>query len=71
MKLRRGSSYGHMWGTVGSRLTPGSPLGQRTSEIPDPEPENPEKPVPHYFALLQPNQGSYRHGRGTHGLGLT
>ena len=33
-----------MWGTVGSGLTPGTPLGRRTSEIPDPEPENPEKP---------------------------
>ena len=32
-----------MWGTVGSGLTPGTPLGRRTSEIPDPEPENPEK----------------------------
>ena len=74
MNLRKGSRYGHMWGIVGSGLTPGTPLGRRTSEIPDPEqenPEKPEKPVPPYFALLRPNQGTYRHGRGTHELDLT
>ena len=74
MNLRKGSRYGHIWGTVGSGLTPGTPLGRRTLEIPDPEPENPEKngiPVPPYFALLRLNQGTYRHGRGTHGSGLT
>ena len=65
---------GHIWGTIGSRLTPGSCPDRRTPEIPDPEPgnpEKPEKPAPLYFVLLQPNQGTYRHGRGTHGSGLT
>ena len=33
MNLRKGSRYGHMWGTVGSGLTPGTPLGRRTPEI--------------------------------------
>ena len=45
-----------------------------TQKIPDPDqenPENPEKPVATRFALLRPNQGTYRHGRGTHGSGLT
>ena len=72
--LGRGSRYDQVWGTVRSGLTPGSPLGRRTSEIPDPEPENPEKlekPVPPYFAPLRPNQGTYRHCRGIHGSGLT
>ena len=32
-----------MWGTVGSGLTPGSRPDGLTPEIPDPEPENPEK----------------------------
>ena len=55
-----------MWGTVGSGLTPGTPLGRRTSEIPDPEPEipdpepeildpepeNPEKPENRFRPLL-------------------
>ena len=47
-----------MWGTVGSGLTPGSRPDGRTPEIPDPEPENPEKPenpFPARFALLRPN----------------
>ena len=74
VKRRRGRRYGLARGTIGSGLTPGTPLGRRTSEIPDPEPENPEKPekpVPPYFALLRPNQGTYRNGRGTNGLELT
>ena len=33
-----------MGGTVGSGLTPGSRPDGSTSEIPDLEPENPEKP---------------------------
>ena len=44
-----------MGGTVGSGLTPGSRLDGRTPEIPDPDPEIPEKPeilVPARFALL-------------------
>ena len=64
----------NIWGIVGSGLTSGSPLGRRTSEIPDPETENPEKPeklFPARFALLRLNQGTYRHGRGIHGSGLT
>ena len=43
MKRMRGRRYGLARGTVGSGLTPGTPLGRRPSEIPDPEPENPEK----------------------------
>ena len=72
--FRSQGSYGHIWGTIGSGLTPGSRPDGRTPEIPDPEPENPEKPenpFPARFALLRPNQGTYRHGRGTHGSGLT
>ena len=45
-----------------------------TQKIPDPDPENPEnpeKPVATRFALLRLNQGTYRHGRGTHRWGLT
>ena len=45
-----------------------------TQKIPDPDPgnpENPEKPVATSFALLRPNQGTYRHGRGTQRSGLT
>ena len=64
----------HKWGTVGSGLTPGSRPDGRTPEIPDPDPENPEKlekPDPPYFALLWPSQGTFRNGRGTHGSGLT
>ena len=34
MNLRQGSNYGQVWGTVGSGLTQGSPLGRRTPEIP-------------------------------------
>ena len=60
-----------MWGTVGSGLTPGSPPDGRTPEIPETDPEKPENPFPARFALLLPNQGTYRHGRGTHGSGLT
>ena len=48
-----------MWGTVGSGLTPGTRPDGRTPEIPDPEPENPEKPenpFPARFALLRPNR---------------
>ena len=41
-----------------------------SQKIPDPGPENPEKPVAARFALLRLNQGTYRHGRGTHGIGL-
>ena len=33
-----------MWGTVGSGLTQGSRPDGSTPEIPDPDPENPEKP---------------------------
>ena len=63
-----------MWGTVGSGLTPGSRPDGRIRTDPFPEPENPEKPenpFPARFALLRPNQGTYRHGRGIHGSGLT
>ena len=63
-----------MWGTVGSGLTPGSRLDEQFPENPDPEPENPEKPenpFPARFALSRPSQGTYRHGRGIHGSGLT
>ena len=52
--LRRGGSYSQARGTVGSGLTPGSRLGRRTPEIPDPEPEirkKPENPFPARFAL--------------------
>ena len=42
--LRRGSSYGQARGTVGSGLTPGSPLGRRTPEIPENSGQNQEKP---------------------------
>ena len=66
--------WGPMWGTVGSGLTPGSrPDGRNwTHPFPDPEnPEKPENPFPARFALLRPNQGTYRHGRGIHGSGLT
>ena len=35
---------GHIWGTIGSVLTPGSILDRRRSGFPDPDPENPEKP---------------------------
>ena len=44
------------------------------SAFPVPDPENPEKPEKHVsvrFASLRLNQGSYRHGRGIHGSGLT
>ena len=41
-----------MWGTDGSRLNPGTPLGWQTSEIPEPEPENPEKPKNPFAAHL-------------------
>ena len=70
----RHGTYDPMWGTDGSVLTPGTGPDGRTPKIPDRDPENPEKPekpVPPYFALSRPNQGTYRHGRGTHGSGLT
>ena len=60
-----------MWGTVGSGLTPGSPPDGWTREIPEPDPEKSENPFPARFALLRLNHGTYRHGRGTHGSGLT
>ena len=55
-----------MRGMVGSGLTPGTRPDGRTPEIPDPDPENPEKqenPFPARFALLRPNQGTYGHAR--------
>ena len=42
--FRRGGRYGHARGTVGSGLTPGSPLGRRTLEIPEISGKNPENP---------------------------
>ena len=69
--------YRHGRGTHGSGLTPGSLPGVHFSGIPVPDPENPEnpekpeKPVATRFALLRPNQDTYRHGRGTHRSGLT
>ena len=72
--------WGPMWGTVGSGLTPGTRPDGRTGTEPVPDPENPEnlenpekleKVLPARFALSRPNQGTYRHGRGTHRLGLT
>ena len=63
-----------MSGTVGSGMTPGSGPDGSTPEIPNPALENPgkiENPFPARFALSRPNQGTYRHGRGIHGSGLT
>ena len=63
-----------MWGTVGSGLSPGSHPDGWTGPEPVLDPENPEKTeklVPARFAPLRPNQGTYRHGTGTHELGLT
>ena len=43
MNLGRQQGWGHMWGTIGSVLTPGSILDRRRSGFPDLDPENPEK----------------------------
>ena len=50
--------YGHMGGTVGSGLTPGSRQGRRKPEKTGSgsgNPGKPEKPFPARFALLRPN----------------
>ena len=63
-------SQGYRWVQADLRITPG-PADLENSESGTGKSGKPEKPFPPYFALLQPNQGSYRHGRGTHGSGLT
>ena len=60
-----------MWGTVDSGQALGSRPDGRTPEIADPESQNQENPFPARFALSRPNQGTYRHGRGIYGSGLT
>ena len=64
-------SQGYRWVGLDPRITPGpADLGKK----PDPDPEirkKPENLFPARFALLRPNQGTYRHGRGIHGSGLT
>ena len=74
MNLRIQGCLDPMRGTVGSVLTPGTRLDGQNPENPDPDPEirkKPENLFPARFALLRPNQGTYRHGRGIHGSDLT
>ena len=68
MNLRRGSGYGQVRGTVGSGLTPGSRPDGHTPVNSGIQLEN---PFSARFALIWPNQGTYRHGRGTYKSGLT
>ena len=67
-------AYGHydpMWGTNGSVLTPGTRRDGRKNPEPVLSGFRTGFPVRARFALLWLNQGTYRHGRGTQGSGLT
>ena len=44
MNLGQQQGYGHMWGTVGSVLTPESRQDRKNPDFRIPDPENPEKP---------------------------
>ena len=61
---------GYHWVRADPRITPGwtDPNGPVSGTGNSGKTKN---PFPACFALLRPNQGTYRHGRGIHGSGLT